>query len=255
MHDADSALHVVDRVATPSTPRGCRRHKRHCRPGIHRDRAVAQTREALVESGHAGQRGRGDDDIHADVTREVVVCGIDGGVDEPLSGACELEYSEHRCEVFRFEHVGSVTLEQQAPVDRLGVGVAGRCGRHPLAAARVPRLARGNTPERSANLGEESIFLRPVAGDDDDLAGDAVVSGVVEPLGHHMFGLVPQVPTGPCARNDDDRRHPAELARDRLREQGSARGAAAVGIRPPHDCVVGVAASGDVNMVDLWMLR
>ena len=70
-----------------------------------------------------------------------------------------------------------------------------------------------------------------------------------------MFGLVPQVPSGPCAWNDDDRRYSAQFARDRLREQGSARGAAAVGIRPPHDRVVGVAASGDVNMVDLWMLR
>ena len=122
-------------------------------------------------------------------------------------------------------------------------------GRQPLLGAGVVGGAGLGLVELAADLFEHRVAAVPFGGQDEDLAGDAVVPGVVQLLGGDVLGLVPEVGLGPRAGQHDGSADAAEFGVDRL------AGAPVVGCFAPlaflagavDDQVVGLRAAGDVD--------
>ena len=89
------------------------------------------------------------------------------------------------------------------------------------------------------------------------LGSVAVERRVVRHHGGHVARLKPQLILAVFARNDHDRADVAELAGDALLENRIVLAAPALLLgagRPPHDAIVGLVRSGDVNVVDAGVL-
>ena len=122
-------------------------------------------------------------------------------------------------------------------------------GGQPLLGAWVVGGAVLGLAELAADVGEHRVVAVPVGGQDEDLAGDAVVPGVVQLLGGDVLGLVPEVGLGPRSGQHDGRADAAELGGDGLVEHPVVGLLAALAVlaRAVDDQVVGLSAAGDVD--------
>ena len=106
--------------------------------------------------------------------------------------------------------------------------------------------------ELAADVAEHGVVAVPVGGQDEDLAGDAVVSGVVQFLGGDVLGLVPEVGLGPWAGQHDGGADAAEFGVDGLVDDPVVGFLALLAFlaRAVDDQVVGGRAAGDVDGLD-----
>ncbi len=234
---------ILDGAAGERAPRRRRGQEAERRPGVHRDGAVAQRREGLLEpAAQRGERVRVDEDVRAEGAGECLVGVRDGGVDELLPEPRELHDAQHGREVLRaLERRRILTRgdvdEQARPRAHRRIRVVRARGIQLRRRVRVPPGPLRRALVRGSQLAEELLALRPVGAHQHDLPRDAVVAVVLQPHRRDVLGLVAQVGARPRAGDDDDRGHPAELRRDRHRQ-----------VR--HDGAEGRLRAGDVDVVD-----
>ncbi len=130
--------------------------------------------------------------------------------------------------------------------------------RVPVERARVVRFARANLFERAAEFRDKPITLGPAPRQDEHLGGVAVERSVVDDLRGDVARLEPEFAFGKQERNDDDGADVAELRGDGFTEQGFVASFSFVLFSAgfaPHDRVVGVLGSGDVDVRNGLVLR
>jgi hypothetical protein len=125
----------------------------------------------------------------------------------------------------------------------------------PLLGAGVVGGAGLGQAELAPDLTAHGVVTVPVGGQDEDLAGDAVVTGVVQLLGGDVLCLIPEVTGGPGSGQHDGRTDAAKLRGDGLVENRVVGRLAPLAVLPRtvDDQVVGLRAASDVDSLHRLM--